>query len=158
MYSQLTRRILPARDFCGVERLELAAQVGEVGLGVERAANRALEQLRRLERPTPMVDGLAEPLAQRAELACLELRVEVAELGDRALPELNRDDIPERVRREVAEARAGPVNVLENALDDVLRLPRRGTRCSFASKASGRSAVVTVPASISRSSSKRRMM
>src|SRR5947209_7280388 len=113
---------LPARCALGVERLELAAKVREVRLGVEPSAGRPLEQLGRLEAPAPAMDVLAEPLAQLAELARLELRVEVSELRGRALPELDRDDVPERVRREVAKARARPVDVLEDALDDVFRL------------------------------------
>ena len=40
---------------------------------------------------------LSEPLPQLPEIAALELLVEVAEIGLHALPELERDDVAERV-------------------------------------------------------------
>ena len=65
---------------------------------------------------------LAQPLAQRAELAVLELLVEVAEVGLRALPELDRDDVAERIGGEVAHRHVRPVDVLQHADHDVGRL------------------------------------
>src|SRR5690242_2356201 len=112
MYSQLTTVSLSTCRGFGVQRLKLAPQVREVRLGVQRTTDRALEELGRLEGPAPAMDLLAEPLAQIVELPSLELCVEVAELGDRSFPELDRDDVPERVGREVPEARARPVDVL----------------------------------------------
>ena len=57
-----------------------------------------------------------------AELAALELLVQVAEVGLRPFPELHRDDVPERIGREVAHRHVRPVDVLQHADDDVRRL------------------------------------
>src|SRR5436305_9090141 len=88
---------LPAQNSSGLERCDLLAEVGEIRLGVERPAHDALKQLRRSERTTPAVDVLPQPLAERAELAALELRVEIPQLARRALPQLNGDHVPECV-------------------------------------------------------------
>ena len=61
------------------------------------------------------VEPVAQPAVELAELARLELRLEI---GNRALdvpPDLNRDRVPERVGREVAVRGARPVHVLEDA-------------------------------------------
>ena len=58
----------------------LLAQVREVRLGVDARADRALERLLRRELPAVLVDVLAEPLAERRELAALERVVEVRQV------------------------------------------------------------------------------
>mmetsp|Transcript_1361 Transcript_1361/g.4133 ORF Transcript_1361/g.4133 Transcript_1361/m.4133 type:complete len:475 (-) Transcript_1361:197-1621(-) len=60
---------------------------------------------------------LAEPLAQRAELAPGNLRLERAraEVGLGGVVDLHRHDRAERVRREVADRAKGPVDVLQAA-------------------------------------------
>ena len=63
-----------------------------------------------------------QPVGERAELALLELVVQVRDLGRHLLPELPGDDVPERVRREVADRADGPVHVLEHAEGVVRRL------------------------------------
>src|SRR4029077_10380553 len=105
-----------------LERLDLRTQVREIRLRGSRPADDAREQLRRLERTPPAVYPLAQPLAERAELAALELGVEIAKLVLRTLPELDADPAPERVRGEVAEVRVCPVDVLEHAVEDPGRL------------------------------------
>ncbi len=52
----------------------------------------------------------------------LELLVQVAEVCLRPLPQLNRDDVPERIGREVPHRHVRPVDVLQDADDDVGRL------------------------------------
>ena len=59
------------------------------------------------------------PLTAGPLLSALELIVEAAEVGLRLLPQLDRDDVPERVRREVADAHVRPVHVLEHAVREV---------------------------------------
>ena len=61
------------------------------------------------------VEPLAQHLVERAELAGLELRVEVGQLLLDDAPDLDRERVPERVGREVAVRRARPVHVLEHA-------------------------------------------
>src|SRR5687768_17392036 len=75
----------------------LLAQICEVGLGVDPRAGRALERLLRHELPAVAVDVLAEPLAERRELAALELVVEVREILLDALPDLNAHHVAERI-------------------------------------------------------------
>src|SRR5436305_1152801 len=125
MYSQLTPGSYRSRDRFGsadggAEQLfQLALEVPEVWLRIHGRADGAPEELLRLVHPAVPVDVLAEPLGERRELAPLELIVEAAEVGLRALPQLNRDDVPERVRREVADAHVRPVHVLEHAVREV---------------------------------------
>ena len=69
-----------------------------------------------------LVDVLAEPLAERGELAAADLLVDVGDVLRDPLPELRRGDVAERVRREVADRAAGPVRVLERAVRDVRHL------------------------------------
>ena len=68
------------RSLCA-QTLHLAAQVLEVRLRVDRVrADRPLERLHRHELPPVPVEPLAEHLVERAELARLELGVEVGQL------------------------------------------------------------------------------
>src|ERR687885_1923329 len=76
------RRRRPARS-----RIELLPKVVEVRRGIEVAARYALQQLTRwIRRPVP-VDVLAQPLADRLELAARELFFELAELLLRPPPD-----------------------------------------------------------------------
>src|SRR5437899_2045113 len=102
-----------------VDLPELRAQVGQVGLRIDATANHALEELRRWELAPVPVDVLPEPFAQRPELALLELVVQVGELVADPFPELARDDVPERVGREVPDVARRPVHVLQDAVCDV---------------------------------------
>ena len=52
------------------------------------------------------VDVLAQPLAERRELADGDALLEVADVAQRRLPELARDHVAERVGGEVAERAA----------------------------------------------------
>src|SRR5215211_6474474 len=110
----------PAADSAGdgepVDLAELRAQVAHVGLGVDlRRARDALERLERRELAAVTVQVVSQPLAQRPELALLELVVQVGEVGDDALPDLRGDQVPEGVRREVADRAGRPVRVLQDA-------------------------------------------
>src|SRR5690349_21004935 len=60
-----------------VDLADLAPEVAHVGRRVERAADDAFEQLLRRELPAVAMDVLAEPLAQRRDVAALEVGVEV---------------------------------------------------------------------------------
>src|SRR5438270_4421299 len=128
MYSQLTPGSYRSRDRFGsadggAEQLfQLALEVPEVRLRIHGRADGAPEELLRLVHAAVPMDVLAEPPRERRELAPLELVVEAAEVGLRALPQLNRDDVPERVRREIPDAHVRPVHVLEHAVGEVRRL------------------------------------
>src|SRR3954469_17703805 len=90
-----------------VDLADLRAQVAHVRLGVDLARpDRALERLRRRELAAVAVQMLAQPLAQRAELALLKPLVQVRDVGKNPCQELRRDQVPERVGREVAERAA----------------------------------------------------
>src|SRR4051794_14847236 len=54
-----------------VDLADLPPEVGDVRAGVERASDEALEQLARRQLAAVAVDVLAEPLAERRELAAL---------------------------------------------------------------------------------------
>src|SRR5438094_30594 len=87
-----------------------------VPAGVDGRAGRMLQQLLRRVPAALRMDLLAEPLAQRAELALLQLLVEAAELVVRTLPQLHGHHRPEEVRREVADQARRPVHVLQHAV------------------------------------------
>src|SRR5262249_61315243 len=74
-------------------RSELAAQVAQVGLRVDATPGHALDRLLRRELRTEHVQMLVKPLAEVAERAALEPLVEVAEILERALPDLHGDDV-----------------------------------------------------------------
>src|SRR5579864_488396 len=128
MYSQLTPRSyrseggLGSADGHAEELLQLALQVPEVRLRVHPRADRPLQELPRLVRAPEPVDVLAQPVRERLELAAFEQLVEVADVRLGALPQLHRDDVAERVRREVPEAHVRPVDVLEDAVGEIGRL------------------------------------
>ena len=75
MYSQLTFASLPQRRRPRATPTRAprpwSLQIREIRLRIERSRRRPSHQLRRLERAAPAVDVLAQPLAQRAELAAL---------------------------------------------------------------------------------------
>src|SRR4029077_1261101 len=112
----------PAQELLRFEGLDLRVQVREIRPRIEWATRGPLHQLGRLERAPPAVDVLPQPLAQGAKLSAPELLVQVAQLARRPLPQLDPDHVPERIRREVAKARVRPVDVLQDAVDDVRRL------------------------------------
>ena len=60
------------------------------------------------------VDVLPQPLTQRGELAVGKQIVEVRHLAVRGVPQLARDQVPERVGWEIADQSGRPVNVLED--------------------------------------------
>src|SRR4029450_8325407 len=102
----LARRLLRGR--CGFDRepidlAELRLEVPDVRAGVHPAACDPLQHLLRRVLPPVAVPVPAEPPRQLAELALLELRVQVGQLATRLVPELHGDHVPERVRREVSE-------------------------------------------------------
>src|SRR5438876_10844619 len=59
---------------------------------------------------------LAEPVAQRRELAPLDLLLEVGAVVEELLPDLYRHDRPEQIRREVADLTRRPMRVLQDTL------------------------------------------
>jgi len=61
------------------------------------------------------MDVLAQPVADRTDLAVRERLVLRADLAFEVLPELRCDHRAERVAREVAEEAGGPMDVLEDA-------------------------------------------
>src|SRR6266404_4394464 len=99
-----------------VDRGELLAQVADVRRRVDlgRAAD-AIERLARRELAAVPMQVLAQPVAERRELALLEAVVEIGKVVDDTFPDLRRDQVPERVRREVANRAARPVDVLKHA-------------------------------------------
>jgi hypothetical protein len=78
-----------------VDPAELLLEVADVGAGVHRTADDPLEGLLRRELAAVAVQVLAEPLAQLAELAALDLVVEIWDRLAYALPDLRRDDVAE---------------------------------------------------------------
>src|SRR5262249_46086263 len=98
---------------------ELALQVAEVRLGIDRPADGPLERLRGQELASVPVDVLAQPLAHRTELAARDLPPDIRHVRGEPVPDLDAHDVAERIRGEVAEAAAGPVDVLEDAVGDV---------------------------------------
>src|SRR4051794_31997268 len=100
-----------------VDRRKLLAQIAHVRRRVDlRRADDTLERLARRVLAAVAVQVLAEPVAQGCELALLEAVVDVRQLREHALPDLRRDQVAERVRREVADRAARPVDVLQNSL------------------------------------------
>src|SRR5436309_1595159 len=93
-------------------RAELLLEIREVRLGVDRRAGRTSQQLLWRVFAALRVDVQAEPLAQRRELAPLDLLLEVAELLGRLLPDLYGHHGAEEIRREVADQARRPVHVL----------------------------------------------
>ena len=94
---------------------EPGAQVLEQRRDRERAAARALEDLGRREPAAVAVDLLAQPLAERRQVAGADPLVEVVDVAAGGLPQLAGDHVAEAVGGEVAEGAAGPVDVLEDA-------------------------------------------
>src|SRR5438477_8758108 len=94
---------------------QLLPQVPDVRLGIDAAAGDTLDRLLRRELRTQAVEVLAEPLPEVVELAALEALVQIAEILERAFPDLHGHDIAERIRREVAERAARPVHVLQHS-------------------------------------------
>src|SRR4051812_2688351 len=68
--------------------LELGTQVADQRLDLELLAGDPPQQLPRLERTPRTVHVLPQPVAQRGELAALDLRVELGQVGAQAAPEL----------------------------------------------------------------------
>ena len=83
-----------SRDGGAEQVAELPLEIAEVRRRVHLRAGGALEQLLRRERAAVPVHVLAEPVAERHELAALELLVEVAEIRLGALPELHETTLP----------------------------------------------------------------
>src|SRR5687767_114375 len=81
----------------------LPAQIAQVRLRVEAAARDPLDELARRELAAVPPEVLGQPACERAELALLELVVQVGDLRVRLLPQLARDDVAQRVGGEVAD-------------------------------------------------------
>src|SRR5215210_3497136 len=92
-FLNLKRRLLAGSARIGLRRqavdlADLAAQVAHVRLRVDLARpERALHRLGRRELAAVAVEVVAQPLAERAELAALEVVVQGGEVGGDALPE-----------------------------------------------------------------------
>src|SRR5579862_78333 len=118
-------RRLYLRGACGdsVEIRELLAEVPHVRLGIDLApADGPLERLGGCELAAVPVQVVAQPVAKRREVALLEGVGEIRQVGADALPELGRDEVAERVRREVTEVSARPMRVLEHSVSVVRNL------------------------------------
>src|SRR5687768_2539942 len=101
----------------GGQRGELLAEVGEIRLRIDRGrSGQPLDRLLGCELAAERVEVVAKPRGQVAELAGLHLRVQLRDRLAHRRPELKRDDIAERVRREVADSALRPVDVLEDAV------------------------------------------
>src|SRR6476620_5786176 len=100
-----------------VDRGELFAQVAHVRCRVDlgRAAD-ALERLARSELAAVPMQVLAQPVAKGPEFTLLEAVVEIGEISDDAFPDLRRDQVPERIRGEVADRAARPMDILKHAV------------------------------------------
>src|SRR5262245_59735362 len=88
------------------ELRRLGLQVPEVGLGVEAAADDALERLLRRELAAVAPEPVAQPRRERLQPALLDVGVEGREVLPESLPDLERDHVAERVRGEVADRAA----------------------------------------------------
>src|SRR3990170_4671396 len=107
----------------GHRRLELVAQVREVRLWVDRAADDPLDGLGRRELPAERVDVLAQPHVQPvARLVGLDADERAACAGDRAMEALERHP-PELVRKCLLHTRVEPAPEGKRASDDVLPEP-----------------------------------
>src|SRR3954447_22725773 len=85
------------RDDAGV--LELVAQVGDQRRDSQLLAGDPLQQLARLEHAAVAMHVLAQPRAQRREVAALELLLDVRQIDADALPQLRGHQVADRVRR-----------------------------------------------------------
>src|SRR6266566_4036145 len=112
-YGAVLRSVAPSSD--RDRRAELLLQIRKVRLGVDRRAGRASQQLLGRVFAALRVDVQAEPLAQRGELAPLDLLFEVTELLGSLLPDLHGHHGAEEVCGEVADETGRPVHVLEQA-------------------------------------------
>src|SRR5207248_4345111 len=91
-------------------------QVIQIRLRGKRRAGRAAQRLLWRELAAEGVHVLAEPLAQRRELAAADLLLELGEIAPGRLPDLHRRHRPDEIRREVADRAARPVDVLQDAV------------------------------------------
>src|SRR5262245_26326027 len=114
--SPLTTSVTWLSD-TGGQRCELVAQVREVRLRVDRRRpGDALDRLLGRELAAEGVEVVAEPGGELAELSGFHLSVEIRDRLPDGSPDLERDDVAERVRREVADAALRPVDVLQDAV------------------------------------------
>src|SRR6185437_11343573 len=100
-------------------QLDTSTEVSEQGLDRELAAAGALEDLGGREPAAVPVNVLAQPAAERGQIALADLRGKVAQVAVGGLPELAGDDVAEAVGREVAECARRPVDVLQHAVSVV---------------------------------------
>ena len=148
-----------SRDGQAVDRADLRAQVAHVRLRVDRLrADRALERLGRRELAAVAVQVLAQPLAQRAELAALELLVRGRGCrrgsAPRAAPRSG-----SRARRSGSSRASRSPSACPGARRACRRAPRRrGSPTSAGSTPRAAARAGTTPRACSCSSSKRRMM
>src|SRR3954471_11131437 len=98
----------------GIE--QLALEVGEPRLDAEFLPRGPPQQLARVELAPVTVDVIAQPLAQRPELARREVAFDVGQIVAQRAPQLRGHQVPERVGREVADRPGAPVDVLQHAL------------------------------------------
>src|SRR3954451_6894003 len=101
----------------GIEQLRL--QVVQEWLHAELLPGGATEQLARVELAPVAMDVLAQPLAQSGEAAGRDVGLDVGQLGRERAPQLGGHQVAERVRREVADHPRAPVNVLQDAVEQV---------------------------------------
>ena len=104
-------------------RLEIFGfQVTQRGGRRQRLAGREFEQFLRADARALPVHVLAQPAHEAAEIAARDLLFHVGHRFAQRFVELRRHDGAERVRGEVAERTHGPVHVLQDAFEIVLRL------------------------------------
>ena len=156
-----TRRHVPSRlsdaSATDADRV-LVAQVAEIRLGIERAARDALERLLRRQLAAERVEIFAQPVAELAELALLEALLDVRAAPPAPPPRSARSSRCRAGRS--GSSRRGPLDQCTSwstpSRSSGTGIPRYSSNRAF--HASGRSAVESVPAISSCSSSNRRMM
>lgn len=99
----------------GVDGGEFLLEVGEVVVGGEGFSGGFLDELLRGEFAAELVEAGAEPFAEGGVDAGAEVGIEGGESASGGGEELGGEDGAEGVGGEVADAAAGPVDVLEDA-------------------------------------------
>ena len=128
------RRLLALAERHGVTPRAAATLVARGTRGTARIdlgrAGEPLDRLLRRQLASERVEVVAQPVGERQQVAGGELVVEVGERLADDVPDLERDDVAERVGREVADPAARPVDVLQDAVARRRARRRRGTPSS----------------------------
>ena len=88
-----------------------------MGLGIERFAGGALDQIAGEIAPAVGVDILAQPLEQGLVIAPVQGGLKIRQIPVGGLPELGAGEVSQGIGGEVAKAAQRPVDVLKAALE-----------------------------------------